>query len=123
MATPSLFVALVLRSLVDSETLPSLPPQQPTTDDLAGLQSLSKNQYSEEIRSNAVAALGVIAQMPQSASLMQTFGTLFIEALGDSSSWVFVEAINAIFDAFAEPDHNRVFSVRDLFGIVLVRLI
>lgn len=41
---------------------------------------------------------------------MKTFGRLLLDALSDPSPWVYSEALNAIFDVFAETQYNAIVS-------------
>ncbi len=87
---------------------------------MQGIVFLSRNAASEEVRINSTGMLGILGQQPQSAAIIgvfychvtsiwlffKDFANTLLESLKDSSLVVVAEALNSIFDIFAETEYN-----------------
>eukprot|EP00052_Salpingoeca_macrocollata_P023089 m.202252 g.202252 ORF g.202252 m.202252 type:complete len:328 (+) comp21953_c0_seq7:1937-2920(+) len=60
------------------------------------------------VRSSVAGVAGCLGQLAVFRPHLPVFADLLLRALQDSSQWVMVEALNSIFDVFAEPDVNEV---------------
>lgn len=70
---------------------------------------LAKSAGSEDIRAQSVGILGCLGTLPALAGHLQPIGETLVHALNaDASLLVQAEALNAIFDVFAEPETNAV---------------
>jgi len=63
---------------------------------------------SEEVRTNTVGILNILAQRlnPPTEETLTILGSIFLEKLADTSLLVVCEALNAIFDVFANDNFN-----------------
>jgi len=76
--------------------------------EVEGIYKIASAPTSEIVRTNAIGMLGVIGQISSFAHLVPSIGALLTGCLSDQSAWVLAEALNAIFDIFAEEQFNSV---------------
>jgi len=88
-----------------------------TPQQVESIVFLINNSPIDEIRTNCVGILGPVAIQPQFATQAVIFGKLFIERLSDSSHSVLAEALNCIFDVFAD-NFQEVFDSLQMLSIL-----
>jgi hypothetical protein len=88
----------------------------PTPQQFQGLFFVARNSPSEEVRANCVGMLGIMGQQPQFHPVLQELGSILLQCLGDPSFLVVAEALNSIFDVFAEPPVNEVVKQLDMMN-------
>jgi len=89
-------------------------PFVPTVEQAEALAQVAETFSSESLRVNAIGMLGIIAQSPQMLPAMSNFARLFLKCSEDKSNVVVAEALNSIFDVFAETQHNQVVKETDM---------
>lgn len=91
----------------------------PSPQQLELLSQITKMGATGEIKMSGAAIFGIIGQHPLAASVIgvnsltflthnKDIGALLTGCLGDTSYEVVAEALNSIFDVFAEPNYNQV---------------
>lgn len=91
----------------------------PSTENIAGIIRLAQSgDEFANLRSTAIGMLGVIAQNPQLKSSLMDIGRLFLESLISANPTVIAEALNSIFDVFAEKTHNDIVGALNMITIL-----
>lgn len=102
----STMFALVRRAIECPELAPQLVP---TAAQLETLAKLAVSSADESTRVNLVGLMAGIGQLPLQAAALPGIGTVLVHAItAEQSPWVLSEALNGIFDCFAEPETNEV---------------
>jgi len=83
------------------------PRFEPNVTQLEGIFQLAKNSPFSEVRTNTIGILGILGQQPKLTGSLMDFATLLLHSLNDTSIFVINEALNSIFDIFAETEHNQ----------------
>eukprot|EP00049_Salpingoeca_infusionum_P008579 m.142203 g.142203 ORF g.142203 m.142203 type:complete len:651 (-) comp14052_c0_seq1:3510-5462(-) len=82
--------------------------------DGATLQRLGEaalTSEAEDVRVAAVGMIGCLSQLPRHQQHLSDFGTVLIHSTtSDNSGWVVAEALNSIFDGFAEDNAHQAFA-------------
>eukprot|EP01117_Protostelium_nocturnum_P015046 TRINITY_DN5793_c0_g1_i1.p1 TRINITY_DN5793_c0_g1~~TRINITY_DN5793_c0_g1_i1.p1 ORF type:complete len:659 (+),score=250.18 TRINITY_DN5793_c0_g1_i1:107-2083(+) len=82
---------------------------------IKGILDLAKNSQFEETRVNALGMIGTLGVLPACTSQLEIFGNVVLErCLEDASESVVAEALNTVFDVFAEPESNAAFTSTDM---------
>jgi len=84
--------------------IPFVPSQQ----QLELLSAVTKLGATGEIKMSGAAIFGIIGQHPAAANFIGEIGILLLGCLTDSSLEVRAEALNSVFDVFAETNYNQV---------------
>eukprot|EP00026_Physarum_polycephalum_P019392 Phypoly_transcript_21384.p1 GENE.Phypoly_transcript_21384~~Phypoly_transcript_21384.p1 ORF type:complete len:150 (+),score=10.15 Phypoly_transcript_21384:36-485(+) len=93
----------------------------PSNEVVAGIVQFARVPTEEYInlRSTAIGMLGVIAQLPQqSKNTLHEIGRLALETLSSPHAICIAEALNTIFDVFAETAHNDVVQNLEMLKIL-----
>ena len=97
-------------SILRKQTKPI--PFVPTIQQIQGIQYLSRNSASEEVRTNCTGMLGILGQQQtqEIKTIMIDIANILTAGLLDNSVVVVAESLNSIFDVFAETDYNVIFN-------------
>mmetsp|Transcript_3287 Transcript_3287/g.4831 ORF Transcript_3287/g.4831 Transcript_3287/m.4831 type:complete len:319 (-) Transcript_3287:28-984(-) len=90
------------------KSIQSSKPLIMSIDQAKSIFGLCQFQVHAQVRMHAVGIVGVLGQMKEYQSIIGEIATQLVKSLADSEPLVVVEALNAIFDCFAEPDMNQV---------------
>jgi len=90
----------------------------PSADNVQGIMQFAKLPFSENLRATSVGMLGIIGQLPNFAAAVGHIAKILLEGLEDSSAVVIAEALNSIFDIFAETNLNEVVKACDLVKVL-----
>eukprot|EP01100_Stratorugosa_tubuloviscum_P004228 TRINITY_DN204_c5_g1_i1.p1 TRINITY_DN204_c5_g1~~TRINITY_DN204_c5_g1_i1.p1 ORF type:complete len:625 (-),score=267.97 TRINITY_DN204_c5_g1_i1:3-1877(-) len=74
--------------------------------------------YCEDIRSGAAAMLGIIGKMECAINYLPSIASILLQLLNENSALIIAEALNSIFDLFAENEYNELVKSSNMLNIL-----
>lgn len=81
--------------------------------------SICKSDVDDDVNRNCITLLGFFGQLSNFFNELPLIGEIFVSFLKDESLEVVCETLNSIFDVFAEPNINKIFSELNMMKILI----